>query len=117
MTIVVPSLVVSVLEGLLRGGPGVLFNLCFLAACVFAAVHVRHGDLPAAPIGAPIAFAVSLLCAGFGEGSPTRQLVALGTHLAEMALWLFAGTLLAGLVVSLRWFLTRRQRRKRAAAD
>ncbi|MFJ1752146.1 DUF6542 domain-containing protein [Kitasatospora sp. NPDC088134] len=109
------TLAAAGLDRLLFGGLGVLFGLGYLVVCFQLAVRVRYPDLPAAPICGPIAFAAALVllqpstAPGF-----TGQLVSLAGGLALRAGWLFAGTGLAGAIVTARYLAQRR--RHRAAA-
>ncbi|WP_332871997.1 DUF6542 domain-containing protein [Streptomyces triticisoli] len=82
---------------LLFDGSQVAYGVLFLPVCALTAVWVRQGDLPAAPVVVPIGFAVGLLPVvdGSGGGLPGR-LLGLVTALATQALWLYAGTLIAG---------------------
>lgn len=80
------------------------------------------GDLVTAPVVVPIAFAFGLLPvaddSGGGVGGHAMGLV---TTLALQAGWLYAGTLVAGLIVTVRKvrLMSRRaaQRRAQAAAS
>jgi hypothetical protein len=84
------------LDLLATGHLGVLFGVCFLAACVAAGLTARAGDLSAAPISAPIAFGVALALSGEGAGDGLQgRVVGFLTSLATHTTWLYAGTLLA----------------------
>ncbi|WP_189134968.1 DUF6542 domain-containing protein [Wenjunlia tyrosinilytica] len=98
----------GVLDALVLDGPGALFGLCFLGACFFAATRVRSSDLVAAPICAPIAFAVTLLLTVPGDGDGiTGQLIGVATSLAVHAGWLYGGTFIAGGLALTRHFALR----------
>jgi hypothetical protein len=119
VVITVPPLAVGLLEELLRdGGPGVLFELAFVAACVAGALHVRRSDLLAAPVSAPIAFTVMLLVHVFtgSRGGIGDRVLGLPQSLAVTAPWLFSGTILAGVVVGLRFLVQRRAERGRGGS-
>ncbi|WP_329175164.1 DUF6542 domain-containing protein [Streptomyces sp. NBC_01477] len=115
--------VVTVLAGtvdaLLFDGPGVFFGLAFVAVSATAAVYVRPYDLVAAPVSAPIAFAVGIgLTADGGDGGLVGHLLGLFTGLALMTGWLYAGTVLAALIVAVRALRlpSRRRRSRRCSA-
>jgi Rossmann-like domain len=106
------TLVGGVLDALLLDGPHVLFGLCFLGACLFAAARVRASDLMAAPISAPLAFALTLLLTLPNDGGGlSGHVIALATGLATRAGWLYAGTLVAAGLAVLRYFALRAGRR------
>ncbi|MEZ0091140.1 DUF6542 domain-containing protein [Streptacidiphilus sp. EB129] len=93
-------------------GSGYVLGLVYLAACFQVAVRVRPVDLAAAPISGPIAFAITLLVV---QTAPTPgwtgELIGLATALALQAGWLFAGTILAALIVLARHIALNRGRR------
>lgn len=100
------------LDRLLFGASLTVYGVLFLPVCALTGLWARPGDVLTAPIAVPIAFAVGLVAvAESGEGAGGR-LAGLVTALATEAGWLYAGTLLTGLVV-----LVRRARliRRRAA--
>ncbi|MDX6353332.1 MAG: hypothetical protein QOF98_235 [Streptomyces sp.] len=110
--------VITVLGGavdsLLFDGPGVFFGLVFVAASVVGAVYVRPYDLVAAPVAAPIAFAVGItLTADSGSGGLAGHLIGVFTGLALMTGWLYTGTVLAALIAGVR-ALRRPSRRPRS---
>jgi hypothetical protein len=99
--------VVTVLGGavdsLLFNGPGVFFGLVFVAVSVAGALYVRPYDLVAAPVAAPIAFALGIiLTADSGGGGLVGHVVGTFTGLALMTGWLYTGTVLAAAIVSVR---------------
>lgn len=115
--------VVTVLGGLadsfLFDGPGVLFGIVFVTASAVGAVYVRPYDLVAAPVAAPIAFAVGIaLTADSAGGGLVGHLIGVFTGLALMTGWLYTGTALAALIVSVRALLRpwRRRRSRRCSA-
>lgn len=78
----------------LFGGAPAFYGVVFLLAATAAAVWVRPSDLICAPIAAPIAYAAGVLVA--------HGMLSLVTELALGAPWLFAGTLVAAAIVTLR---------------
>jgi len=116
-------MVVTVLGGaadsLLFDGPGVFFGLVFVAVSVAGAVYVRPYDLVAAPVAAPIAFAVGIVAtADSGGGGLVGHLLGVFTGLALMTGWLYTGTVLAALIVAVRALRlpSRRRRSPRCSA-
>ncbi|WP_405785382.1 hypothetical protein OG565_10460 [Streptomyces sp. NBC_00138] len=102
------------LDALLFHGPGVLFGLVFVAVSVAGAVCVRPYDLVAAPVAAPIAFAVGIiLTADDGGGGLVGRALGVFTGLAVLTGWLYTGTVLAALIVGVR-ALRRPSRRRRS---
>ncbi|WP_369261740.1 DUF6542 domain-containing protein [Streptomyces sp. R35] len=109
------------LDQLLFGASPTVYGVLFLPVCALTAVWVRRGDLVTAPVVVPIAFAFGLLPvaddSGGGVGGHAMGLV---TALALQAGWLYGGTLVAGLIVTVRKvrLMSRRaaQRRAQAAA-
>ncbi|MFD3841006.1 DUF6542 domain-containing protein [Streptomyces sp. NPDC058642] len=89
-----------------------LYGVLFLPVCVLTAVWVRRNDLVTAPIVVPIAFAAGLVpVAQAGDGFGAR-LMSLVTALATEAGWLYGGTLLAGLIVTVRKIRLMNRRRQ-----
>jgi uncharacterized protein DUF6542 len=106
-------------DSFLFDGPGVFFGLVFVAASVTGAVYVRPYDLVAAPVAAPIAFAAGItLTSDSGSGGLVGHLLGVFTGLALMTGWLYAGTVLATLIVAVRALLrpSRRRRSPRCSA-
>lgn len=101
-------------ETLFAGEPGAFFGVWFVLACIAAAVFVRPYDLSAAPIAAPIAFAVTVvLTADSGEGGVAGHAMGAITALALLTGWLYAGTLCAAAIAAVRKVAyVRRQRRR-----
>ncbi|WP_306189532.1 DUF6542 domain-containing protein [Streptomyces sp. MK5] len=89
------------LDQLLFGGSQTGYGVLFLPVCVLTAVWVRRGDLLTSPVVVPIGFAVGLLPLAEGDGF-LGTLVSLVTALAAQALWLYGGTLIAGVTALLR---------------
>jgi hypothetical protein len=101
--------VMSALGGLiaLLGGAGAVYGVLYLLVCGATALWVRRADLLAAPVAAPIAFTAGLLPLADGDGF-LGTLTGLVTALAGQAVWLYAGTALAGVTVLLRRAAARR---------
>ncbi|MFI7408964.1 DUF6542 domain-containing protein [Streptomyces sp. NPDC049627] len=90
------------LDALLFGASLTVYSVLFLPVCVLTAVWVRRGDLLTAPVVLPIAFAVGLVPVADNGGGIGGHLMELFTALAMQAGWLYGGTLLAGLIVTVR---------------
>lgn len=104
-------LVLGCLDALTFGSLTV-YGVLFLPVCVLTAVWVRRNDLGTAPIVVPIAFAAGLVpLAQEGDGFGAR-LMGLVTALATEAGWLYGGTLLAGLIVTVRKIRLMNRRRQ-----
>jgi hypothetical protein len=113
------ALVMFLLGGLcavLFGASLTAYGVLFLPVCVLTAVWVRRGDLMTAPVVVPIAFAVGLLPVADGDGGTGGRLMGLVTALATQAGWLYAGTLVAGLIVIVRRIRLVHRRRTSAGA-
>ncbi|MEU6482264.1 DUF6542 domain-containing protein [Streptomyces sp. NPDC047017] len=94
-------LVLGCLDALLLGGSPALYGLLFLPVAALTATWVRKGDLLSAPVAVPIGFAVGLVPVADGGGF-LGTLMGLVTALATQALWLYGGTLIAGVTALLR---------------
>ncbi|MFI6339795.1 DUF6542 domain-containing protein [Streptomyces sp. NPDC050535] len=106
------------LDQLLFGASLVVYGVLFLPVCALTAVWVRRGDLVTAPVVVPIAFAFGLLpVAGDNGGGIGGRLMGLVTALAVEAGWLYGGTLIAGLIATVRKarLMSRRAAQRRAA--
>ncbi|WRZ20027.1 hypothetical protein OHT59_16765 [Streptomyces sp. NBC_00243] len=106
------------LDQLLFGASLVVYGVLFLPVCALTAVWVRRGDLVSAPVVVPIAFAFGLLpIADDSGGGVGGRLMGLVTTLAVEAGWLYGGTLVAGLIVTVRKvrLMSRRAAQRRAA--
>ncbi|WTV99122.1 hypothetical protein OG202_31810 [Streptomyces sp. NBC_00310] len=90
------------LDRLLFGSSPALYGTLFLLVSALSAVWVRRGDLASAPVVVPIAFAAGLPLLAEGEGGLGGHLMALVTALAMQAGWLYGGTLVAGVIVTVR---------------
>ena len=95
------------------------FGVVFVAVSVAGALYVRPYDLVAAPVAAPIAFAVGItLTADSGAGGLVGHVIGVFTALALMTGWLYTGTVLAALIVAVRALRlpSRRRRSPRCSA-
>lgn len=90
------------LDALLFDASLTVYSVLFLPVCVLTAVWVRRGDLVTAPVVLPIAFAAGLVPVADDGGGIGGHLMGLFTALATQAGWLYGGTLIAGLVVTVR---------------
>ncbi|WP_372443811.1 DUF6542 domain-containing protein [Streptomyces adelaidensis] len=95
-------LALACLDRLLFGASLTLYGALFLLVSALSAVWVRGGDLTSAPVVVPIAFAAGLPPVASGEDGLGGHLMALVTTLAMQAGWLYGGTLVAGLIVTVR---------------
>ncbi|MEV8454001.1 DUF6542 domain-containing protein [Streptomyces sp. NPDC052095] len=98
----------------LDGSPAV-FGVLFLPVCALTALWVRPADLVTAPIIVPIAFAVGIVPIAGGTGGLGGRIMAVVTALAVHAGWLYGGTLVAGVITTVRKVRQMRQRRRRTA--
>ncbi|MFC9674633.1 DUF6542 domain-containing protein [Streptomyces sp. NPDC058430] len=107
------------LDALLFGGSVTVYGVLFLLVSTLTAMWVRRADLVSAPVAVPIGFAVGILPVADGSGGFGGQVMGLVTALAMHAGWLYGGTLVAGLVVTVRGIrhMTRRAARRRALAQ
>ncbi|MBC9717584.1 hypothetical protein H9Y04_34140 [Streptomyces sp. TRM66268-LWL] len=108
----VALLFVACVDRLLFGESAVLYGCFFLLISVLTAVWVRPADLVTAPVAVPIAFALGLLPIAGGSGGLGGQLMGVMTALALNAGWLYGGTLVAGLISTVR--KAREMNRRRA---
>ncbi|MFJ6695751.1 DUF6542 domain-containing protein [Streptomyces sp. NPDC091272] len=92
----------ALLDKLLFGGSPVVYGVLFLPVSLVTALWVRSADLVTAPISVPIAFACGLVPIAGGSDGFGSRLMAIVTALAVHAGWLYGGTLIAGLVASVR---------------
>ncbi|WP_374991110.1 DUF6542 domain-containing protein [Streptomyces sp. LHD-70] len=113
----VVMLLTGFLDRLLFGGSGLAYGLLFLPVSALTAVWVRPADLVTAPVAVPIAFAVGTLPISGGTDGFGGQVMGLFTSLAVHAGWLYGGTLIAGVIASVRKIrLMGRKRALRAQA-
>lgn len=105
------------LDQLLFGASLVVYGVLFLPVCALTALWVRRGDIVTAPVVVPIAFAFGLLPVADGGGGIGGELMGLVTALATQAGWLYGGTLVAGVVTTVRkiHLMSRRAAQRRAA--
>ncbi|MFD8610168.1 DUF6542 domain-containing protein [Streptomyces sp. NPDC059631] len=109
-------LVLGCLDALLLGGSPAVYGVLFLPVCVLTALWMRPGDVLTAPVVAPLGFTVGLLPVADGDSGVLGTLVGLVTGLATQALWLYGGTLLAGVVALVRRGAARGAERAASAA-
>ncbi|MDI5964027.1 hypothetical protein POF50_011780 [Streptomyces sp. SL13] len=92
---------------------GAFYGVVFVLASVAAACWVRRADLAAAPVGAPIAFALGVAVTGAdGGGGFLGFVAATVTGLATQTGWLYTGTVLSAAIATARWFGARRAEAK-----
>ncbi|WP_078490786.1 hypothetical protein OG949_12840 [Streptomyces scopuliridis] len=111
-------LAIAFLDRLLLDGAPLVYGVLFLLVSAVTALWVRTADLVTAPISVPIAFAAGAYPIAGGTGGFGGQTMALVTTLAVHAGWLYGGTLIAGLIASVRKVrqMGRRQTARDAAA-
>lgn len=105
--------VIGCVDRLLFDGSSAVFGLLFLPVSALAALWVRPADLVTAPISVPIAFAVGIIPISGGTGGFGGQAMAVVTALAVHAGWLYGGTLVAGLIATVRKVRLMRARQRR----
>ncbi|MEU1471991.1 DUF6542 domain-containing protein [Streptomyces sp. NPDC005761] len=105
--------VVGCADWLLFDGSSAVFGVLFLPVSALAALWVRPADLVTAPISVPIAFAVGIIPISGGTGGFGGQTMAVVTALAVHAGWLYGGTLIAGLIATVRKVRLMRARQRR----
>ncbi|MEU0528186.1 DUF6542 domain-containing protein [Streptomyces niveus] len=110
--------VIGCLDQLLFDGEPLVYGLLFLPVSALTALWVRTADLVTAPISVPIAFAIGTFPISGGTSGIGGQTMAVVTALAVQAGWLYGGTLVAGVIASVRKVrqMGRRQRARDAAA-
>ncbi|OKK20773.1 hypothetical protein AMK16_10130 [Streptomyces sp. CB00455] len=79
-----------------------VYGLLSLPVAAVTALWVRPADLITAPITVPIAFAAGVWPISGGSGGIGGQLMGLVSALSLHAGWLYAGTLVAALIVVVR---------------
>ncbi|GHD93726.1 hypothetical protein GCM10010508_51750 [Streptomyces naganishii JCM 4654] len=102
-------LAVGCLDLLLFDGSPAVYGVLFLPVSVLTALWVRRGDLLTAPVVVPIGFAVGALPVADGDGGILGTAMGLVTALATQAVWLYGGTLLAGVTALVRRGALRRR--------
>ncbi|MFJ8820426.1 DUF6542 domain-containing protein [Streptomyces sp. NPDC102467] len=110
---VAAMLVLGFVDLLLFDGAAAVYGVLFLLVSGLTAGWVRKADLLTAPVAVPIAFAAGSVPIADGAGGSGARLMGVFTTLAMNAVWLYAGTLLAGVVVTVR--KVRLMARRRAA--
>lgn len=108
--------VLGLLDQLLLDGSPLAYGLLFLPVSALTALWVRTADLVTAPISVPIAFAVGVVPIAGGTGGFGGHAMAVVTALAVHAGWLYGGTLVAGLITSVRKVRDMGRRQRLAAA-
>ncbi|MFJ1600516.1 DUF6542 domain-containing protein [Streptomyces sp. NPDC088261] len=93
---------VAFVDELLFDGAPFPYGFMFLLVSAVTALWVREADLVTAPICVPIAFAVGTIPIAGGTGGFGGNIMAVVTALAVHAGWLYGGTLIAGLIASVR---------------
>ncbi|MFF8615183.1 DUF6542 domain-containing protein [Streptomyces sp. NPDC015350] len=106
-------LVLGCLDLLLLDGSSVVFGALFLPVSALTALWVRPADLVTAPIIVPIAFTVGVVPIAGGTGGFGGRIMAVVTALAVQAGWLYGGTLVAGVIATVRKVRLMRQRQRR----
>ncbi|MFI6346331.1 DUF6542 domain-containing protein [Streptomyces sp. NPDC050560] len=110
-------LLVACADRLVLGSSPVVYGVVFLPVAALSALWVRGADLVAAPVTVPIGFAVGVLPICGGTGGFGGEMIGLFTSLALHAGWLYGGTLIAGVIATVRKVrLMRRRFAARAAA-
>ncbi|MEU8625208.1 DUF6542 domain-containing protein [Streptomyces sp. NPDC048669] len=105
--------VLACADWLLFDASAVVFGVLFLPVSALTAFWVRPADLVTAPISVPIAFAVGIVPISGGTGGFGGQTMAVVTALAVHAGWLYGGTLVAGLIATVRKVRLMRARQRR----
>ncbi|WP_406342706.1 DUF6542 domain-containing protein [Streptomyces sp. NBC_00648] len=103
------------LDWLIFDGSPAVYGVLFLPVSAVTALWVRPADLVSAPISVPIAFAFGIVPIAGGSGGFGGQAMAVVTALALHAGWLYGGTLVAGLIASVRKLRLMGRRRARPA--
>ncbi|WP_369376653.1 DUF6542 domain-containing protein [Streptomyces sp. cg36] len=106
---------VGCLDWLLFDGSPAVYGVLFLPVSAVTALWVRPADLVSAPISVPIAFAFGIVPIADGSGGLGGQAMAVVTALALHAGWLYGGTLVAGVIASVRKVRLMGRRRNRPA--
>lgn len=109
--------VLACVDRLLFDSSELVYGLLFLPVSALTALWVRPADLVTAPISVPIAFAVGVFPISGGSEGLGGQIMGLVTALAVHAGWLYGGTLIAGLIASVRKVRQMRARRRYVLAQ
>ncbi|WP_374063976.1 DUF6542 domain-containing protein [Streptomyces himalayensis] len=94
--------VLACVDQVVLGGSLIVYGVLFLPVSALTALWVRPADLVTAPIVVPIAFVVGLLPIMEGSGGLGQRIMGLVTALAMHAGWLYGGTLIAGVITTVR---------------
>ncbi|MBT2471149.1 hypothetical protein J7E97_25630 [Streptomyces sp. ISL-66] len=95
-------LLVGGFDWLLFDASLLVYGLLFLPVAAATALWVRPADLITAPISVPIAFAAGVWPVSGGSGGFAGEVMGLVSALSLHAGWLYAGTLVAALIVVVR---------------
>ncbi|MGW6582081.1 DUF6542 domain-containing protein [Streptomyces globisporus] len=109
--------VLACVDRLLFDSSELVYGLLFLPVSALTALWVRPADLVTAPISVPIAFAVGVFPISGGSEGFGGQVMGLVTALAVHAGWLYGGTLVAGLIATVRKVRLMRARRRYVLAQ
>ncbi|MEU5433782.1 DUF6542 domain-containing protein [Streptomyces sp. NPDC020719] len=104
------------LDWLIFDGSPAVYGVLFLPVSAVTALWVRPADLVSAPVSVPIAFAFGIVPIADGTGGIGGQAMAVVTALALHAGWLYGGTLVAGVIASVRKVRLMGRRRARPTA-
>ncbi|MFD7862124.1 DUF6542 domain-containing protein [Streptomyces sp. NPDC059783] len=105
--------VLACLDWLVLDASPTVYGVLFLPVSALTALWVRPADLVTAPISVPIAFAVGVIPIAGGAGGIGGQTMAVVTALAVHAGWLYGGTLVAGIIATVRKVRLMRARQRR----
>ncbi|MEV5984575.1 DUF6542 domain-containing protein [Streptomyces sp. NPDC052051] len=95
-------IVLGCLDQVLFGASMTAYGVLFLPVAALTALWVRRGDLVTAPVVVPLAYAAGLLVVADADAGFAGHLVGLVTALATQAGWLYGGTLIAGVIATVR---------------
>ncbi|MBH5336783.1 hypothetical protein IHE55_19215 [Streptomyces pactum] len=110
---VLAMVTIGCLDALLLSGSPAVYGVLYLLVCAVCGLFVRPADLAMAPVVVPIAFLLGLVPINDGEKGVGSQAMGVFTTLSLHAGWLYAGTLLAGLIVLVRRAAPASRRRAR----
>ncbi|MGW2590568.1 DUF6542 domain-containing protein [Streptomyces sp. NPDC001515] len=105
--------VLACLDWLVLDASPTVYGVLFLPVSALTALWVRPADLVTAPISVPIAFAVGIIPIAGGTGGFGGRTMAVVTALAVHAGWLYGGTLVAGVIATVRKVRLMRARQRR----
>ncbi|MFJ8160880.1 DUF6542 domain-containing protein [Streptomyces sp. NPDC096136] len=111
----VAMLLVAGIAWLLFDSSLFVYGLLFLPVAAATALWVRPADLITAPVCVPIAFAAGVWPVSGGSGGFGGELMGVVSALSLHAGWLYAGTLVAGLIALARRAALSGRRRAAAA--